>query len=223
MSAAHVLTLAVHIAAGGVALLVGAMLLLRTKGTATHRRWGRVFGVLAGVVCASAAVAMTAFGYQALFAVLTLTVAYQVWGGWRAARFRGDGPGWWDAGITLLAAVACLGLWLAPKTWTAPTLGALGWLSMVLLYDAVRWVFPRRWFAMLWRHEHACKWIACVSGMASALLGNVWRGGQPWSQLLPSVAGVLLMTWYCLRMWRDARARSAARWQDRRICPSASP
>lgn len=214
MTPLHALNLAVHIGAGTVALLLGAVLLLQRKGTRRHRRWGRVFGVLACVVCGSAAASL-AFGYQPLFAVLTLTVAYQVWGGWRAVRWRGQGPDWRDAAATVLAAIGAVALMFGTRSWNAPVAGALGWLAMVLVYDGVRWGFPRRWFDTLWQYEHAGKWIACVAGMASAMLGNVWRSGQPWSQLLPSVGGVVLITWTCFGLRR--RAARTGRWQDRRF------
>lgn len=220
MSAAHALTLALHIGAGSAALLLGVVLLVQGKGTARHRRWGRVFGVLACVVCVSAMVSLAVFGYRPLFAVLTLTVAYQVWGGWRAVRWRGNGPNRLDAGVTLLAGIGCAMLWSNTQAWDMPGLGALAWLVLVLLYDAARWAFPHRWFITLWQYEHAGKWIACVSGMASAMLGNVWRSGQPWSQLLPSLAGVGLMAWTCFRLRQRDVAR--AQWQDRRIDMSTS-
>lgn len=214
MSTAHALNLALHVGAGTAALLLGAVLLMRRKGTVWHRRWGRVFGVLACVVCASAALSLV-FGYHPLFAVLTLTVAYQVWGGWRAVRWRGRGPDWRDALASVIATLAWVALALGTPAWNPPLLGALAWLAMVLAYDAARWAFPRGWFSALWRCEHAAKWIACVCGMASAMLGNVWRSGQPWSQLLPSVAGVVLIVWMCRRLWHGQRASDRLQWQDR--------
>ncbi len=181
MNLAHALNLVIHIGAGSLALLLGVLLLMWRKGTNRHRRWGRVFGVLTCVVCGSAALSL-AFGYQPLFAMLTLTVAYQMWGGWRAVGWRGRGPDWRDAAATTLAAIGAIALLLGTHVWNAPVAGALGWLAIVLVYDGVRWAFPCRWFGTLWQYEHAGKWIACVAGMASAMLGNVWRSGRPWSQ-----------------------------------------
>lgn len=222
MNPANALNLAVHIGAGSVALLLGAVLLMQRKGTGRHRRWGRVFGVLACVVCGSATLSLL-FGYRSLLAVLTLTVAYQVWGGWRAARWRGHGPDWRDAVTTGLAAIGAVALLSVTRHWNAPLAGALGWLATVLAYDVMRWAFPRRWFRALWLYEHAGKWIACVAGMASAMLGNVWRSGQPWSQLLPSVAGVVLIVWTWVRLAQCGPPSAALRWQDRHMPVRPSP
>ncbi len=97
MTPTHLTNLVVHIGAGSVALLVGVTVLLRVKGTDSHRRLGRMFLWLTLAVCLSAMLGLIVFRFLPLFAVLTLLVLYQLGGGWRAGRTRDAGPALIDA------------------------------------------------------------------------------------------------------------------------------
>ncbi len=201
MLSLHGLNIAVHVAAGSVALLIGFAMLVQPKGTATHRWWGRRFGAVTLVVCASAAIGSAFFRFMPLFAVLNVVVTYQLVSGWRVARTRAAGPRAADALWTFLglgAAVALVPVLLrnpddTPGMILWPTLGAL---ALLLGYDALRWLFPRRWHARVWVFEHIYKIVSALFAMLSAMVGNVVRFGQPWSQILPTVLGALVITWF---------------------------
>jgi hypothetical protein len=75
-------------------------------------------------------------------------------------------------------------------------------LRGLLVYDAARWLFPRRWHATLWLYEHIFKLVASLFAMLSAAIGNTVRAGQPWSQLAPSVAGMIVIAWFWRRHHR---------------------
>ena len=83
---------------------------------------------------------------------------------------------------------------------------SLGTLAFLLTYDALRWLFPRRWHATLWRYEHMYKLLASLFAMASAAVGNLLPQAQPWSQLVPSALGIACIAWF---FWREYR-RSAS-------------
>ncbi|MDI4634498.1 hypothetical protein J7U46_15670 [Pelomonas sp. V22] len=212
MEPLHLASLAVHITAGGVAMLIGFAVLARTKGTRQHRRLGRSFGLLALVVCLTATVGTLLFRPQPLLAVLTATVLYQLIGGWRAAHTQARGPGPFDALWTALGAMggAALLFWLqgTPGGLANPTVlySTLAALVTVVAYDGLRWLFPPHWHVRLWRYEHAFKLISVQFGMLSALSGNVLRFWYPWPQLLPSVVGLVVISW---TFWRLSQARLA--------------
>lgn len=214
MTPAHIANLAVHIGAGTIALAIGLGLLLANKGTPAHRRWGRIFCGFTLVVCLSAAVGTIAFRFIPLFAVLTVLVPYQLVGGWRSIYTREAGPSWIDGAWTLLA--ISLSAALVPVLLASSDGGdivvnsSLGALAAILTYDAVRWLFPRRWFATLWRYDHSYKLLSSFFAMLSALVGNVVRVGQPWSQIGPSAVGMLTILYFFLRLHRQ-RARVEAR------------
>ena len=106
MPTAHLTNLALHVAAGTAAILLGARILRRPLGDAAHRRAGLRFVRLTAVVVTTAALGLAVFRWMPLFAVLTLLVGYQLVSGLRAARTQGAGPQARDAGLTVLALVA---------------------------------------------------------------------------------------------------------------------
>ncbi len=104
-------------------------------------------------------------------------------------------------------------LLILPYLWSSPAnvqpvvvASSLAALAVVLAYDVVRWLFPRAWFARLWRYEHIYKLISSFAALTSAFAGNVLRGAQPWSQIAPSLLGVLLIVYYFARTARRQRA-----------------
>jgi uncharacterized membrane protein len=213
MTRAHLLSLSVHIGAGSIALALGFVLLWRQKGTADHVRLGRLFSYGTLVVCLSAIAGLVLFRFLPLFAVITILVLYQLGSGWHAARTKGNGPGMLDALWTLAAvvssaAIAPLVLHASPEGSRSVVQSTFGALATVLLYDTVRWSFPRRWHRVLWRYDHSYKLIASTFGMLSALVGNVVRVGQPWSQLLPSALGLAVATYFFVRLYREDTRRA---------------
>lgn len=207
----HLANIVIHVAAGSAALAAGFLVLFRQKGTVAHKRLGTTFFYLALVVCATAAIGTIFFRFLPAFAVLSLLVPYQLMGGLRAARMQGRGPALIDGVVLLAAFVIALPLsmevLLRAGRLTAVDYSAVAALWLVLLYDAAKWAFPRRWHGSIWRFEHTYKMTASVFAMLSALVGNVVRVGQPWSQLLPSAMGLVVIAYFFLRL---ARAKHQA-------------
>ncbi|RZA30720.1 MAG: hypothetical protein EOP92_34380 [Lysobacteraceae bacterium] len=208
----HLLNLAAHIGAGIAAISLGLVLLAGAKGTPVHRRRVRLFVALTLAVCATGAIGNLFFRFIPLFAVLTVLVTYQLLSGWHVVHIKAAGPNRIDALLALCAAAWAVGLLpiLLPaggKAGAPPAVvwSSLGALAFLLAYDAARWSFPRHWHATLWRYEHIYKLVASLFGMLSAAVGNLVRVGQPWSQLLPSVLGMIIIAAF---IWRDARPRT---------------
>lgn len=211
----HLSNIALHIGAGTAAIALGLMVLVSAKGTLVHRARGRVFVALTAAVCVTGAIGTVFFRFIPLFAVLTVLVSYQLASGWHVVFTREGGPDRIDALLAI-----CAGGWalyLIPLLFgsgmnaaTASVIySTLGALFVLLAYDLARWWFPRRWHAALWRYEHIYKLVSALFGMLSAGTGNLVRVGQPWSQLLPSVLGVLAILWLFQRNWRAANGMSS--------------
>lgn len=206
----HLLNIAIHIACGVAAMVIGFLILATEKGTARHRQLGRRFAWLTLAVCATGVVGNLLFRFVPLFAILTLLVLYQFLGAWRAVVTKARGPAPLDAALTATAAIA--GFILAPivllATEGSPAViySTLAALAVVIGYDTCRWLFPAGWHASLWRYEHVYKAVASLFAMLSAASGNVIRFGQPWPQLLPSALGMATICWMIWITWRRQRS-----------------
>ena len=174
MSSAHLTNLAVHVAAGTIALAIGFFMLAKEKGTTKHRRLGRIFCYSTLMVCFSAAIGTVFFRFIPLFAVLTVLVLYQLVSGWRSVYTQELGPaaidGAWTIVAVMLSGALVPVLFAAPDGANIVVYSSLGALASILLYDTLRWLFPRRWFRALWRYEHSYKLISSIFAMLSALI-----------------------------------------------------
>ena len=209
MTIPHLINIVIHASAGVLAMLVGFYLLSQTKGTLSHRKLGRVFCYLGLVVCGAAALGLVAFRFLPLFAVITLLVSYQLIGGWRAIYTQDNGPTKYDATLTLLTVLAVY--LIAPVVLNQVTgskvivLSTFGALAFVLIYDSLRWFFPKAWHKVLWRYEHSYKLLSSLFGMLSSFVGNTVRAGQPWSQIIPSVVGVICIGYFFYKLFVEDR------------------
>ncbi|PIG28689.1 hypothetical protein CLU93_2986 [Janthinobacterium sp. 35] len=208
----QLINITTHVLAGSAAIGLGLFLVATAKGTPQHRRRGRLFAWLTLLVCATAAIGNLLFDYRPVFAVLTVLVLYQLLSGWRTVYTREAGPQAVDGAMTAAALVAG-GLILlrlqhdASGQQAIVVLSSLGGLAAILVYDGARWAFPRRWHGVLWRYEHIYKLLASLFAMLSAAAGNLLRMGQPWTQLAPSLLGLICIAWFWRRQYRQEQAR----------------
>lgn len=209
----HATSVALHVLLGTAALGLGAWQLIARKGDARHRRTGRWFlACLSGTV-GTAAIGILAFGFRPFLAVLTLFAAYLAFAGYRTVRTRARGPASLDAlGSLAGLTAAVLLMWHVARVrvpWSPVVIySTLAGLVTVGAYDLLRFAFPRRWFAILWRHEHVVKMIGAFNATLSAFAGTVLAGFQPYSQLLPSVVCSALMAYFVIRLRRQSREES---------------
>ena len=194
----HALNVLVHVGAGATALGVGAAPLLTTKGGAAHRVWGKWFVGIGAVVITTAIIGDLLYSPPPALIAATLTAAYQFVGGLRALALKDRGPGLIDALIALTGALACVALLSlmgsGTRSWP-PALGygTVGFLGMVIAYDLSRHAWPGTWLSHVRPIDHGFKMIGAYFAMASAGIGNIFRDFQPWSQIGPSLFGLLVM------------------------------
>jgi len=202
----HALNIVTHVAAGSIALALGFATIFNEKGTRRHRQLGHAFFLFALITCVSAMVGSIFFRFILVFAILSVMVPYQLISGVRAARTRDGGPAAGDALLLVVAVPIAAALSFAAFTAGQPLstieYASLGSLWTILVYDVLRWTFPRHWHRTLWLYEHAYKMLATVFGMLSAMVGNVVRVGQPWSQLLPLAIGMVFVGYFFVQIGR---------------------
>jgi hypothetical protein len=192
----HHLNILTHVAAGTLALLIGLFPLLSRKGGPVHRFTGWLFVAAGSGVLGCAMIGITLYAQPVPLMMATASAAYQFIGGLRALpRFRA--PRLFDSLLALAAlaigAVLFHVMSRGNASWPpAVGYGILGYLGVVALYDLSRPLWRRAWQGI--RHlDHGLKMTGAYFAMASAGAGNLLRGGQPWSQLLPSAIGIAVM------------------------------
>ncbi|MCY1646347.1 DUF2306 domain-containing protein [Caulobacter sp. SL161] len=192
--------LALHISCGLILVGAGLLPLCTTKGSQWHRRWGRVFVMLMGLMLAAAWV-MTALRFNAYFAALSSTATLTVFSGVRVLRrkrpdldphqraTRLD----WIATLTVIAVgVWVLGLLLSGRT-DSPKTTTIALVYACFLYggwDLWRFIQPTAWpFSPdLWTYEHLVKMLSAYGAVLSAFSGNFLTFlPTPWSQLWPTL------------------------------------
>ncbi|PVM89063.1 DUF2306 domain-containing protein [Caulobacter radicis] len=217
-------TLALHIACGLAAAIVGLAPILTRKGSRLHRLSGRLFVVLMGVMLAAAWV-MTALHFNAYFTALSATASLGLFSGYRVLRRkrpdrdRAQRATALDWAATL--AVAAIGAWVlalllggdsdAPR---APAI-ALVWGAFLMGgWDLWRFARPADWpFSPdLWTYEHLMKMLGAYGAVLSAFSGNFLTFlPTPWSQLWPTLLfQPMAVIWIAALAIRRRRAWSPA-------------
>jgi hypothetical protein len=207
MSTANVI---LHVGAGAFGLVVGLVPLLSVKGGIAHRRWGRYFVAFATVVVGTAVFAVLAGTAPGALVAVTVSAAYQLIGALRALRLRGRAPNAMDALLAVTAIVLSGGLLLSMGSGNAsftPAIGysTLGYVIAVALYDLSRHFWSSLWSRAIWPLDHGLKMTAVYFAMMSAGAGNILRGLQPCSQILPSSLGMLVMIALAVAYFRKPR------------------
>lgn len=190
--------LVLHVVAGSAGLGLGLAVLLVPEGGLRHRRWGRIFAMLAGLVVLSAVLALWRGDAVRvpLLVSLTLAAGYQLLGALRALALRARGPGWIDAVLALaaLASAALIARRYDPQHSAMPAEVAyvsLGYTALIALYDLSRHAWSQHWLQRVRRIDHGLKMAGVFFAMLAAACGNLLPHWQPWSIVAPNIAAGL--------------------------------
>jgi hypothetical protein len=192
------INLVIHISMGTVGLVCGLLPLLSAKGGRIHRRSGRVFVILAGIVLGTAILADLFLKEPTALLVATLSATYQYVGSLRALMLRTRAPSMVDAWLVCAALGGCAWIVLSksPSTTSwSPMVGysAAAYVACIALYDLSRNLWATYWLKHARTIDHGLKMTGCYFAMLSSGAGNSLRHLQPWSQVVPSTLGILVM------------------------------
>ncbi len=224
MTPLFALALAVHVAAGTLAVVAGAapIFAAKTRG-GTHSRYGRLFWRSMVVVLGSAAL-LSALAVNPYFAALTVTATVGVFSGVRVLRRkrpdvdpaqRATRLDWCMTGALFSAAAALAALAVAgrfsdgnPAVVYSLTGGAMAYAG----YDLYRFARPAAWpfFPRLWFYEHLVKMLGAYSAVVGAFSGSVAMTflPDPWKQLWSTILFQLLSVGFILYYARKRRSRA---------------
>ncbi|WP_375434141.1 hypothetical protein [uncultured Hymenobacter sp.] len=210
MQALHQANIGIHILFGTLALLVGLVPLLATKGGAVHRRFGNWFLRLTTVVLATAVLGLAVFNFRPFLTVIVLLSTYQAYAGYRTLRIRATGPTLLDglfSGVFLVGGLAFLALLPRIQLVWSPVVmySALGTLVATTVYDLSRFGWRRQWQRGAWHYEHIWKMMSAYAALLSAFTGTVLAAYQPYSQFLPSLLCTAIALFFMLIAYRQRR------------------
>ncbi len=193
----HLLNIIVHVLAGTLALLLGFIVLMNKKGSPKHRKIGRVFLLLLIIVVVTGFIGVFIFKRNSFLMIITILSAYYGFSGYRIVVSKTNTPKLVDIIIAILSIISVfyflnyfhsIGLYWSPII-IYSTIGAL---TIIVLYDFLRYLIPKKLYENIWLYEHIYKMIGAFTALLSAFSGTVLNQYQPYSQFLPSVLGTLL-------------------------------
>ena len=169
---------------------------------------------LACVAATTAGVGILLSLSRTALVAVTLSAGYQLASSLRALALKDRRPGAPDAALALLAlaAASLVAMFMGRDNASfTPAIGysALSFVSLVALYDLARLRLPLDRWRQVRPLDHGLKMTGFYFAMVSAGAGNLLRGAQPWSGVVPSAVGTLLMVWFAVRYWPARRASTS--------------
>jgi len=201
----HKINIAVHIAAGSSALIVGLMALIVSKGKKLHRLTGRLFLMLMSIVILTGLIGVLVFGRNTFLLVITVLSGYLAFSGYRVIKAKSNVPKVIDIGICLLSLISVSYFLYYFKSigmiWSPVIIySTVGYLFLMIAYDCGRYFIPTKTYATLWIYEHILKMVSAFSGLLSAFSGTVFPQYQPYSQFIPSILGTLTAIYFMIHV-----------------------
>jgi len=196
LSLIHKINIAVHIAAGSLALIIGLIAIIAIKGKKLHRRTGRLFLFLMSIVILTGLIGVFIYGRNAFLLVITVLSGYQAFSGYRAIKAKSNIPKFTDVFVCLISLISVLYFLYYFKSigmiWSPVIIySTVGWLFFMIIYDLGRYFIPTKTYGNLWLYEHILKMVSAFTGLLSAFSGTVFPQYQPYSQFIPSILGTL--------------------------------
>jgi len=196
LSFIHKINIAIHIAAGSSALVVGLTAIIASKGKKLHRLTGRLFLILMSVVIITGLIGVFVFGRNTFLLVITVLSGYQAFSGYRIIKAKSNSLMFIDIIVCLLALISVSYFLYYFKSigmiWSPVIIySTVGWLFLMIVYDLGRSFIPAKIYGNLWIYEHILKMVSAFTGLLSAFSGTVFPQYQPYSQFIPSILGTL--------------------------------
>lgn len=206
----HNSNIVIHVVAGSIALILGLIALISKKGGRLHTKSGNYFLILLIAVVLTGLIGVFIFKRNTFLLIITVLSAYYGFSGYRTLQTKSNKASLIDIAVAVisLASVAyflyyfkSMGMYWSPVI-VYSTVGAL---LMVVAYDFIRYLIPKKTYKNMWLYEHIFKMIGAFTALLSAFSGTVLADYQPSSQFLPSVFGTLLQIGFIVHSVRKHR------------------
>ncbi len=205
----HKANIILHIVTGSLALLIGVIALLSTKGGQLHNKSGRVFLRLITIVILTGLVGVFIFKRNTFLLVITVLSGYVSFSGYRILLFKTNEPRRFDMAVALLSLLV-LGYFLyyfksIGMIWSPIVIySTVGAMLFIVSYDFIRYLIPRKAYKKhrIWIYEHIYKMTSAFSALLSAFVGTVLDEYQPHSQYIPSAMSMLIIIGFMIYVYK---------------------
>lgn len=209
MEIVHKSNILLHIITGSIALLLGIIALLSTKGAKMHNTSGKYFLRFISIVILTGMIGVFIFGRNTFLLVITVLSGYVSFSGYRVLKLKSNTP----KRIDILVAIISL-LVLAYFLYYFKSIGMIwspiiiystvGALLFVITYDFLKYLIPQKSYKKhrIWIYEHIYKMTSAFAALLSAFVGTVFEEYQPHSQYLPSALGMLIIFGFMIYVYK---------------------
>jgi hypothetical protein len=214
MEILHKSNILIHIITGSIALILGLIAIIVNKGKRLHKQVGKVFLMLLAIVIITGLLGVFIFGRNSFLLVITLLSGYNGFSGYRVLQTKSNEPYWLDivaSIICLLSVFYFLHYFKSIGMIWQPVIiySTIGALLTIISYDFFKYFIPKARYKRLWFYEHIYKMIGAFTALLAAFTGTVFSNYRPYSQILPSVFGIILqigfISYYFLKHRKQGR------------------
>jgi cell shape-determining protein MreD len=193
----HLLNIYTHVIAGSFALILGVISFFSKKGKKLHTNSGKLFLLGLIIVIITGLIGVFVFKRNSFLLIITVLSGYYGFSGYRTLKTKNNIPKLIDIILVIIAVISVfyfLYYFKSNGMYWSPVIiySTIGALLMIVTYDLLRYLIPKKKYKSLWLFEHIFKMIGAFSALLSAFTGTVFYNYQPYSQFLPSVFGILL-------------------------------
>jgi uncharacterized membrane protein len=197
----HIVNITIHVLAGSTALLFGITALFTKKGGYLHKKAGNIFLILLFLVVLTGLIGVFVFKRNGFLLIITLLSAYQGFSGYRVLQVKNNRVKLTD----VIASLVTLGtafyfICFLKETgfyWSLVVVySTIATLFLVIGYDFIRYLIPQEKYKSIWLLEHIYKMTGAFTALLSAFAGTVFPDYKPYSQILPSLLGLLVALWF---------------------------
>jgi hypothetical protein len=213
MEILHKSNIIIHVIAGTVALILGAIAIIANKRKIFHKQVGKVFLALLSIVIITGLLGVFVFGRNSFLLVITVLSGYFGFSGYRALQTKSNQPKLLDISVAIISLSTVFYFLYYFKTigmiWKPVVIySTVGAIIAVISYDLLRYFIPKAKYQRLWFYEHIYKMIGAFTALLSAFSGTVLYAYKPYSQILPSVFGTLLQIGFIAYYYRKNQRNS---------------
>ncbi|AWV99919.1 hypothetical protein [Arcticibacterium luteifluviistationis] len=198
----HQINIITHITFGSLAILVGFWPLVSEKGKRIHNLSGRIYLCCVGVVLLTALCGALFFEFRPFLFLLTVMVFYTSFVGYRTLKLKERRPTFIDGFVQFLGLITVLAYFFVFDIDKAAMSKPVVYFTSVILlahviYDFGKYFYSTEYLRKSWLNDHIIRIISSFGGLICAAAGNVLdESYQPYSQLVPSVVGYLLIAYF---------------------------